>query len=150
MTRLLPPSPGLRRKNLLPLLLLLFPLLLNAQTPCPAVPDARLYAVYDSTYLETVRRDNPTLLLRWNYYLDNAFIISDFPEEKGSIGQYPLVEIPDLKRLNILALERDQPLARDWQKPVFYHIEGTNKVLMYFSGKDFNRKFRDWLVRQER
>ncbi|MCE7924050.1 MAG: hypothetical protein DYG98_13410 [Haliscomenobacteraceae bacterium CHB4] len=60
------------------------------------------------------------------------------------------MEIPDLKRLNILALEKDQPLTRDWQKPVFYHIEGTNKVLMYFSGKDFNRKFRDWLARKER
>ena len=135
------------------LLLFLIPVLrLQAQTPAPArtvVPDARLYAVFDSTYLETLRRDNPTLLLRWNFYLDNAFVVSDFPAEKGNIGQYPLVEIPDLQNLNILVLEKNQPLARDWQKPVFYHIEGTNKVLMYFPGKDFNRKLREWMVQGE-
>lgn len=139
--------------NRLPLSLLLplfLPLLLTAQAPYPApVPDARLYAVFDSVYLQNISRDNPTLLLRWNFYLDNAFIVSDFPAEKGNVSQYPLVEISDLRDLNILLLEKEQPLARDWQKPVFYHIEGTNKVLMYFSGKDFNRKFREWLTRKE-
>lgn len=132
------------------LLLLSLPLLLTAQAPYPAaVPDVRLYAVFDSAYLQNIRRDNPALLLRWNFYLDNAFIISDFPAEKGNVGQYPAVKIPDLRDLNILLLEKEQSLARDWQKPVFYHIEGTNKVLMYFSGKDFNRKFREWLARKE-
>lgn len=136
---------------LLSLLLPLFlPLLLTAQSPYPAapVPDARLYAVFDSVYLQNISRDNPTLLLRWNFYLDNAFIVSDFPPEKGNASQYPGVKISDLRDLNILLLEKEQPLARDWQKPVFYHIEGTNKVLMYFSGKDFNRKFREWLARK--
>jgi len=131
-------------------LLLSLPLLLTAQSPYPAaVPDARLYAVFDSAYLQNIRRDNPALLLRWNFYLDNAFIISDFPAEKGNVSQYPAVKISDLRDLNILLLEKEQPLARDWQKPVFYHIEGTNKVLMYFSGKDFNRKFREWLAWNE-
>ncbi|GAB4495929.1 MAG: hypothetical protein OHK0019_26440 [Saprospiraceae bacterium] len=137
---------------LLSLLLPLFlPLLLTAQAPYPATPvaDARLYAVFDSVYLQNISRDNPALLLRWNFYLDNAFIISDFPAEKGDISQYPNVKIADLRDLNILLLEKEQPLARDWQKPVFYHIEGTNKVLMYFSGKDFNRKFREWLARKD-
>lgn len=136
---------------LLPLLLTAA-LRLSAQMPAPphpAVPDARLYVVFDSTYLENISRDNPTLLLRWNFYLDNAFIVSDFPSQKGNIAQYPAVRIPDLTSLNILALEKAQPLTRDWQKPVFYRIEDTDKVLMYFSGKDFNRKFREWIVRGE-
>lgn len=128
---------------LLPLLLLFAPRLF-AQTPTPA-PDARLYAAFDSAYVETLRTANPTLLLRWNFYLDNAFIISDFPSEKGDIAQFPVVQIPNLKQFNILVLEKTQRLARDWQKAVFYRIGDSNKVLMYFSGKDFNRKFREWV-----
>jgi hypothetical protein len=135
--------PSLRRASLL--LLLLLPLPLPAQTPRPVVPDARLYAAFDSAYVETLRTTNPTLLSRWNFYLDNAFIVSDFPAEKGDIAQLPVVQIPDLQNLNVLVLEKTQRLARDWQKPVFYRIGDSDKVLMYFSGKDFNRKFREWL-----
>jgi hypothetical protein len=143
---------------LLPLLLLSV-LPLSAQTPAPrllsleglvnVVPDIRLYAVFDSAYVENLRTANPALLLRWNFYLDNAFIVSDFPAEKGDIAQLPAVQIPDLQDLNILVLEKTQRLARDWQKPVFYRIGDSNKVLMYFSGKDFNRKFREWLAKQQ-
>lgn len=133
---------------LLPLLLLLSLQLLSAQTSTthsPAVPDARLYAAFDSAYLETLRRDNPTLLLRWNYYLDNAFVISDFPPQKGDIAQYPEVLIPDVANVNIFVLEKNQRLARDWNKATFYRIGSTDKVLIYYSGKDFNRKFRESL-----
>lgn len=134
--------PLLPLRLLLPLLL---PLFLSAQTPRPAIPDARLYAVFDSVYLENVSAHNPTLLLRWNFYLDNAFIISDFPAAKGDVAQLPVVQIPDLKQVNILLLEKTQRLARDWEKPVLYRIGDSDKVLMYFSGKDFNQKFRKWL-----
>jgi hypothetical protein len=130
-------------KQILLLLTPLFCLSLKAQQ---LKPDARLYAVFDSAYLENLQTDNPTLLLRWNFYLDNAFIITDFPPKKGNIEQFPAVRIPDLGAINILALERNQRLTRDWQKPVFYRLEGADKVLMYFSGKDFNQKFQDWLA----
>lgn len=136
-----------------PPLLLLLPFLLltslqsKAQSASPAIPDARLFAAFDSTYVETLRRDNPTLLLRWNYYLDNAFIVSNFPAQKGNINQYPVVQISDISNFNILVLEKNQRLARDWQKPVFYRINNTDQVLMYLSGKDFNRKFREFLAR---
>ncbi len=130
-------------KQILPLLILLSCLSLEAQQ---LKPDARLYAVWDSAYLENLQTANPTLLLRWNFYLDNAFIVTDFPPEKGSIEQFPAVQISDLRAINILALERNQSLTRDWEKPVFYRVKGDNKVLMYFSGKDFNQKFQDWLA----
>jgi hypothetical protein len=155
------------RPLLLLLLLLLSALRLSAQQPAsPAsataprlpnlqglvnvVPDARLYAAFDSAYLETLRRDNPVLLLRWNYYLDNAFVISDFPPQKGDIAQYQEVQISDISNFNILVLEKAQRLARDWDKTTFYRIGSTNKVLMYFSGKDFNRKFREWVGNVEK
>ncbi len=108
-------------------------------------PDARLFAAFDTAYIETLRRDNPTLLLRWNYYLDNAFVISEFPSQKGDIAQYPTVQIPDISMVNILVLEKTQRLTHDWQKSVFYRINNSGQVLMYYPGKEFNRKFREFL-----
>ena len=128
------------------LLLLLISLRANAQQNDAPLPDSRLYAVFDSAYLDRLRSDNPVLLLRWNYYLDHAFLISDFPAAKGDIAQHPRVQISDISAVNILLLEKNQRLARDWQKPVFYRINDSNKVLMYFPGKDFNRKFGEWLA----
>ena len=127
------------------LLLLLTPLVNIQAQKMPAEPDGRLYAAFDSAYLERLKTDNPTLLLRWNYYLDNAFIISDFPAAKGEITQYPEVQIPDIANVNILVLEKTQSLHRNWRKPTFYRIGDTGKVLMYYSGEDFNRKFRKWI-----
>lgn len=109
------------------------------------IPDARLYDAFDSTYLESLRRDNPGLLQRWNFYLDNAFIVTEFPPQKGDIAQFPAVQISDISGINILVLEKNQHLAHDWQKPVFYRINNTGKVLMYYPGKEFNQKFREWL-----
>lgn len=133
------------------LLIILLPAL-RAQAQQSAVSlqvaaDPRLDEVFDSAYLSRLAAENPTLLQRWNYYLDNAFVITGFPEKKGDISRYPSVQIPDTARLNILALEKQQHLARNWDAPVFYRIEGSDKVLMYFSGKEFNRKFRRWLSR---
>jgi hypothetical protein len=132
--------------RLLPLLLLLISLSASAQQNAVPLPDKRLYAVFDSAYLGRLQKDNPVLLLRWNYYLDHAFVVSDFPEAKGEIGQYPAVQISDISSINILLLEKNQRLAHDWQKPVFYRINDSNKVLMYYPGKDFNRKFKEWLA----
>jgi len=113
------------------------------------IPDPRLYAAFDSAYIESLRRDNPTLLLRWNFYMDNAFVISDFPPQKGDIAQYPTVQIADVANMNILVLEKNQRLVHDWQKPVFYRINNSGQVLMYHPGKEFNRKFREHIARRE-
>ncbi|MBL7805341.1 MAG: hypothetical protein JNL02_16500 [Saprospiraceae bacterium] len=128
-------------------LAILAPVFLSAQTSTPAAAiDPRLYEVYEKDYLERLRTEQPTLILRWNFYLDNAFVVSEYPTDKGDMGQLPELQITDPEHFNILLIERDQPTARDWDKPVFYRIAGTNKILMYWSGKDFNRKFSEWLA----
>ncbi len=128
-------------------LAILAPVFLSAQTSTPAVAiDPRLYEVYEKDYLERLRAEQPTLILRWNFYLDNAFVVSEYPADKGDMGQLPELQITDPEHFNVLLIERDQPTARDWDKPVFYRIAGTHKILMYWSGKDFNRKFSEWLA----
>ncbi len=120
-----------------------------AQSAAPPVEiDPRLYEAYEADYLKQLQTDNPTIILRWNFYLDHAFVVSDYPAEKGDISQFPIIRVADPERFNILVLEKEQRLARDWERPMYYRIEGTQKVLMYWSGKDFNRKFQAWLARR--
>ncbi len=128
--------------------LLLAGLSLPAQSPAESasaspqspVPDARLFEAFDSAYVFTTLENNPALVRRWNFYLDHAFVIVDFPPEKGDIAALPTVKIADPARLNILLLEQQQPLARDWETPTFYRINNSRQVLMYFPGKLFMEK----------
>ena len=105
----------------------------------PAI-DARLFEVYDSTYLETVLQSNPTLIRRWNFYLDHACMVTDFPAEKGDLQALPLVIIPDPTHFNSLKLEKEQRLSHHWNTSTLYRIEGTQKGLMYYSGQEYNRR----------
>lgn len=121
----------------------------SAQSPAlPVEIDARLFEVFDADYLARLRDEQPALLLRWNFYLDNAFTISDLPAEKGDAGAWPVVRVTDPARINILLLEKEQGLRRDWDKPVYYRIAGSQKVLMYWPGREFNRRFQQWLSKK--
>jgi hypothetical protein len=122
---------------------------LSAQeNPGSSFPDPRLSEVYDAAYLENLRIHNPTLLLRWQYYLDHAFTVVEWPDDKGPIDQLPVVRIPDPANINILALEQTQPLHRDWDKPTFYRINNSRNALMYYPGNRFNQAFRAWMQNQ--
>ena len=108
--------------------------------------DERLKEVYEIKYLTSLQIQNPVLLQRWSYYLDNSFYIVDFPKEKGN-PNYPIIEVADLSNINILLLEQKNELTRDFNKTVKYKIKGTNKILVYYSGKEFNQKFNEFLGR---
>jgi hypothetical protein len=104
--------------------------------------DERLYAVFEKDYIETVQKEDPFFILRWNFYLDNAFFISDNDLSKRGIEkEYPSVTIPDLTKINILKIERDQDLKHDFYTETIFKIEGTNKYLVYYPGRDFVEKF---------
>jgi hypothetical protein len=111
----------------------------------PVSPDPRLYAVYDSAYLARVQREQPALLQRWNFYLDHAFLVTDYPAGKGfePLERLPVVAIADpAAPVNILLLEKTQGLHHAWDRPVFYRINQSSRVLMYVAGKDFTLKFK--------
>lgn len=109
--------------------------------------DERLTEVYDTEYLTNLQTQNPFLLQRWSFYLDNAFYIVDFPTEKGN-PDYPTIEVEDLDKINIFLLEKKQNMTRDFEKLSKYKIKGTNKVLVYYSGKEFNQKLNSFLGRK--
>lgn len=103
--------------------------------------DARLFEAFDSAYLFTIQETNPTLILRWNFYLDHAFVVTDFPTEKGNIEEFEEIELPSDGAVNIFSLEKKYKMHHAWDTMKFYKIKGTHKVLAYFPGQEFMRKF---------
>lgn len=98
--------------------------------------DPRLRVVYSDEYLENVKKTNPFLIRRWNYYLDNSFFLISVPEEK-KIG-FPEIVIEDIDNINIYKLERTQSMTRDFKKRTFYRIAGSELVIVFYSGEEFN------------
>lgn len=109
--------------------------------------DERLYDVFDANYLEKLQTVNPFVIQRWNFYLDNAWYITDYPEAKGT-PNYQSISVVDLENLNILKLEKEQTLRKDFEKQMMYQIEGTQKVLVYHSGRKFNQMLNEHLGRK--
>ena len=136
-------------KGILTLFLLTLSILSFAQNKSAETVeiDERLTAVYDQEYLTNLQTQNPVLLQRWSFYLDNAFYLVDFPKEKGS-PDYPTIEVADLDDMNIFLLEKSHKMTRDFDKPTKYKINGTNKILVYYSGKEFNQKLNEFLGRK--
>ncbi len=136
-------------KGIITLLLLTFSILSIAQSNTIELKniDTRLYDVYDTYYLTSLQKDNPFLLKRWSFYLDNSYYITTYPSEKGT-PNYPLVKIENLKDFNILLVEKNQKLTRNFDKQTVYQIKGTDQVLVYYSGKEFNQKLNKHLGRK--
>ncbi len=127
------------------LLLLLVPLSTFSQSPVLTNSlqiDGRLNDVFEKDYIEKVQKEEPFLIERWNFYLNNAFFISDNALRKNEVAaEYPSVQIPNLGSINILKLEKEQNLKHDFYTETIYKIAGTDKYLVYYAGKDFVEKF---------
>ncbi|MEZ4961490.1 MAG: hypothetical protein R2830_16805 [Saprospiraceae bacterium] len=108
--------------------------------------DARLYEVFDGSYLEKVNTENPFLIQRWNYYLDHAWYITDLPAEKAQAG-YPIINLENPEHFNILLVEKEQHLKRDWEKQMIYRIGDSKKALVFYPGKEFNERLNEHLGR---
>jgi hypothetical protein len=107
-----------------------------------AAIDQRLYAVFGNAYIEESLRNDVFSLQRWTFYLDNAYlIVNESPTKDGSEGDFPTVRIPDLAHINILQLEKEQELKRNYYVESIYRIEGTTKYLVYHSGRNFIEAF---------
>lgn len=106
--------------------------------------DERLYDVYDKIYLTQLQADHSFLLQRWAFYLDHSYYVTTYPSQKGN-PNYPIIEVADLNHLNILLLEKEQKMTHDFEKQTVYKIKNTDKVLVYYSGKKFNKMLNEHL-----
>ena len=118
---------------------------IQAQTPSPIPIDARLRVVFDEKYLQSIANDN-FWLHKWEFYLDNSFFITDQSVDKnGNEDIAGTIEVPDLKNINILALEKTNTLKRDYYTYKAYKIKNTYQYLVYFPTRDYIEKLNAYL-----
>lgn len=135
-------------KNIFTLFFLLLSLLLTAQNNSDTKLniDERLYEVFEEDYLTRLKTNNPTIIQRWNFYLDHAWYITDTPKEK-KLQYTGTVHIDNLDNFNILKLEKEQSIHKDWKKRNIYKIAGADKVLIYYTGQQFTKQLNEHLGR---
>lgn len=102
--------------------------------------DPRLYEVYESDYLNRIQQNHPVQLQRMNFFLDHAFYLVDYPTNKG-FEQLPSIAITDLEKINIYSLMQEFGMVRDFKTEKAYRIQGTQKALVFYSGKAFTQAF---------
>lgn len=99
------------RKKFTFLILFFTTFVFGQNTPSDISIDDRLFEVFDKDYLEALKSGNPVIVQRWNFYLDNAWYITGFPEGKEE-SNYPLISIANLAKVNIFLLEKQYGLKR--------------------------------------
>ncbi len=109
--------------------------------------DSRLYQVYDSLYLTNVKAGNPFLIQRMNFYLDNSWYLTTLPAQKMAPNM-PAIQIKDLDNINIMALEKERQIVRDWDQIKVYRIENRERVLVLRSGQECAELLNEHLKRQ--
>ena len=131
------------------LYLFLVPLFLAGQNESTIQDiDHRLYEVYEKDYLKKLKNKNPFLLERWTYYLDHAFYLTELPKEKRA-KKYPIIKIKDISTINILLLEKEQKLKRNWDVPTIYKIAKSDQYLVYLPGKKFTANLKKYLSQKK-
>lgn len=108
-------------------------------------PDPRLYDALSQKEINEMLDKNPFLIQYYNYFLDYSFKIIEQP--KGKNLQLPVVIIPDMENFNILALQKKQKLQRSWENQTYYTIEGTNKILVFISEREFTQRLNEHIGR---
>jgi|AntRauTorckE5430_2_1112549.scaffolds.fasta_scaffold02511_4 hypothetical protein len=115
------------------------------QTDTKTHPDPRLYDVLSQSEINEMLDKNPFLIEYYNYFLDYSFKIIEQP--KGKSVKLPVVVIPDVENFNILAVQKKQKLQRSWDNQTYYSIEGTNKVLVFISEREFTQRLNERIGR---
>lgn len=70
------------------------------------------------------------------------------PPSKKRIPHYPTIQLKDLSTIHIDDLIARDIVIRDWEHRNYYSIQGTNQVLVIFSGKELIEQFHQWQNRQ--
>ncbi len=57
-----------------------------SQNTVGITPDQRLYQCFDSSYVMQLQKNNPMLIVYYNYYLENAFYVAELQQTKPVTG----------------------------------------------------------------
>ncbi len=122
-------------------------------------PDTRLYECFDKTYIQQLQKDNPELILYYNFYLDNSYFIGKEVPEKPVNGkdihnvtlkrktssdkvQYFNEDLSDFnpEKFNVLKYNFDV----DYNRYTHYILGNTGKILIFYPKKRFIKKYNDY------
>ena len=107
------------------------------------IPDARLVDYLGEEKLAILQKNDPDIIVYYNYFLDNSYIIQILPADKLKGGNYKTLNLPlrggkvDTKKLNVLKLD----IQRKYDQRVYYKIAGSQEVLIFLSEKEFMKKY---------
>lgn len=111
----------------------------QSPTTTPTIDD-RLYEAYEADYLGRIQQNHPVQLQRMNFFLDHAYYLTDYPSGKG-FEDLPEIVINDLEKINIYTLMQAFEMTREFEIEKAYRIQGTQKALVFYSGKAFTKAF---------
>ena len=107
------------------------------------IPDARLVDYLGEEKLAILQKNDPDIIVYYNYFLDNSYIIQTLPADKLKGGNYKTLNLPlrggkvDTKKLNVLKLD----IQRKYDQRVYYKIANSQEVLIFLSEKEFMKKY---------
>jgi len=114
-------------------------------------PDARLIAAWGEETVTNYVNNNQNTLDYYNFYLDNAFFIEDFPQDKGAgYDDLPNLELKaafanethdfssaDLKQFNVLKYD----VKRSQTYRVTYRLGSSHKIITFYSGMELINEY---------
>ena len=120
---------------------------LNAQTPFDLKtvnPDARLSEAFDQAFVTKLQKENPALVLYYNFYLDSAYYISILPADKNEfLETLESIDVDNnIETSEINILKYDLKLSFDQR--TYYRIGSSDRVMIFYSGQELNDKFNDY------
>ena len=123
------------------------PFLGQTQSASAAIQiDDRLYDIYEADYLDRLLKERPFLIQKWNFYLENAYYLTD--DEKALSQDQPTIVVKDVSNINIIALMREYELLSHPQLEKSYRIANSSQVLVLRSSRDITEALNKHLGRQ--
>jgi len=117
--------------------------LLFSYISTPITPDKRVVDFLGNEKLEIIQKNNPDLIIYYNFFLDNAYIISEVPNDKHNDNNFQELTLPlkggkvDKKKLNILKLN----IQRKFDESVYFKVKNSNEIIVFISEQEFIKKY---------
>jgi hypothetical protein len=102
---------------------------LYSQNKVNIAPDSRLYECFDSSYIQQMQINNPSLLSYYNFYLDNSFYVVSLQKPKPVTGE-------DIHKITLNEdLSKGQSI---YFNETIYNSEKFNVLKYAFKTQDIN------------
>ncbi len=107
-------------------------------------PDSRMVDALGKNFVERIQVENPMLVLYYNYFLDNSFYITEYPEGKSefvnSVKSLPILPETTLEEINVLKFK----LNLKYDEQSYFRLSESNKIMVFYSGEELNKNYNEY------